>query len=500
VPPGRPLSSGAGLQGLYLLLVTNKQSNILEDLDTLRMLSKIVPEFAGSPEEDAICRAAFDLIFAFDEVIAQGHKENITVQQVKQNCEMESHEEKLHKMIIQSKINDTKDVMKRKAMEIEKTKMESRKMGGGDKGMGGFIPGGMGGFNAGPSSASSLRPAVDDAAPSFSTPGSANNSTSGARPAAGPKKGMQLGKTKGAASSILETLAKEGEAVDLDPISKPSAVSSSAAAAAAVAADPVYLSVDEKLIVLLNKEGGLENMEVQVRSRGRGAAQPGAGPLAAGAGAGLAGRRAGEAGLWERAAAQAVQQGGELCSEQQAAGCRGRCRPGRARPRCCCVAPSLQPAGAAPPRPPADLSLCPLCSPSPPGHHVAGGQERGGRVRQGGHQQRPQQGLPVQDAPQHRQGGVHGGQRAGPQGPQQAVPHRCGAGAGRGGRRGARQQCCQAGRVQRRRAALLCAGSSVPGSRVAGPRHRGRAARRLLSQQPGGRCRWGAARSRSRRP
>jgi len=35
-------------------------------------------------------------------------------QQVKQNCEMESHEEKLHKMIIQSKINDTKDIMKRK--------------------------------------------------------------------------------------------------------------------------------------------------------------------------------------------------------------------------------------------------------------------------------------------------------------------------------------------------------------------------------------------------
>lgn len=46
-------------------------------------------------------RNAFDLIFAFDEVISLGHKENITVMQVKQNCEMESHEEKLHKMIIQ---------------------------------------------------------------------------------------------------------------------------------------------------------------------------------------------------------------------------------------------------------------------------------------------------------------------------------------------------------------------------------------------------------------
>lgn len=30
------------IEALYLLLVTNKQSNILEDLDTLRLLSKIV--------------------------------------------------------------------------------------------------------------------------------------------------------------------------------------------------------------------------------------------------------------------------------------------------------------------------------------------------------------------------------------------------------------------------------------------------------------------------
>ncbi|KAB1226812.1 Coatomer subunit delta-3 [Morella rubra] len=39
---------------------------------------------------------------------------------VKQHCEMESHEEKLHKLVLQSKINEAKDHMKRKAREIEK--------------------------------------------------------------------------------------------------------------------------------------------------------------------------------------------------------------------------------------------------------------------------------------------------------------------------------------------------------------------------------------------
>ena len=74
-------------------------------------------------DEEGICKTAFDLIFAFDEVISLGHKENVTVAQVKQYCEMESHEEKLHKLVLQSKINETKDVMKRKASEIDKSKV-----------------------------------------------------------------------------------------------------------------------------------------------------------------------------------------------------------------------------------------------------------------------------------------------------------------------------------------------------------------------------------------
>ncbi|KAB1227837.1 hypothetical protein CJ030_MR1G007059 [Morella rubra] len=42
--------------------------------------------------------------------------------EVKQHCEMESHEEKLHKLVLQSMINETKDHKKRKASEIEKSK------------------------------------------------------------------------------------------------------------------------------------------------------------------------------------------------------------------------------------------------------------------------------------------------------------------------------------------------------------------------------------------
>lgn len=56
------------LQTLYLLLVTNKGSNILEDLETLRLLAKVVPEYVLSMDEEGVSAAAFELLFAFDEV------------------------------------------------------------------------------------------------------------------------------------------------------------------------------------------------------------------------------------------------------------------------------------------------------------------------------------------------------------------------------------------------------------------------------------------------
>ena len=144
------------MQNMYLVLVTNKSSNILEDLETLRLLGKVVADFVMPLEEEYVAAAAFDLIFAFDEVVTTGgFKENVTAGQVRQNTEMESHEEKLHKMIVQSKINETKDLMKKKAMEIDRSKIEAMRGGpgggpGGRPGGSNYGPGGgMGGGGGG---------------------------------------------------------------------------------------------------------------------------------------------------------------------------------------------------------------------------------------------------------------------------------------------------------------------------------------------------------------
>ena len=79
--------------------------------------------YSPSFDEEGVCRAAFDLTSAFDEAISLGNKENVTVAQVKQYCEMESHEEKLYKLVMQSKINETRDRMRQRVTEIEKSKV-----------------------------------------------------------------------------------------------------------------------------------------------------------------------------------------------------------------------------------------------------------------------------------------------------------------------------------------------------------------------------------------
>lgn len=220
-------------------------------------MGKVVTDFVLPLEEEYIVAAAFDLIFAFDEVVALGgHKENITSAQVRQNIEMESHEEKLHKMIIQSKINETKDVMKKKAMEIDRSKIEGgRRPGGGPMGAysGGMSAGGMGMTGAGQMPPSHMAHPPQ----SYSQPASHQDIHSVDKPSKSLRKGMKLGGGKPGGASMLASLKAEGEAVE-DVASAASAMS----APVEMPKEPVFVTIEERVSVALNKDGGVEGVEV----------------------------------------------------------------------------------------------------------------------------------------------------------------------------------------------------------------------------------------------
>ena len=75
----------------------------------------------------------------------------------------------------------------------------------------------------------------------------------------------QLGKSKGGAGrDFLESLKAEGEAVEDVPHHHHAGAAGATAASALPLSDhPVFVAVEEKLTVVLNKDGGCENCEVQ---------------------------------------------------------------------------------------------------------------------------------------------------------------------------------------------------------------------------------------------
>ena len=75
---------------------------------------------------------------------------------------------------------------------------------------------------------------------------------------ASSKGGMQLGKST-KTNQFIESLKAEGEVIVEDVAPGPLR----SVAAAPIISDPIMVGIEEKIVVVLKKDGGLENLEVQ---------------------------------------------------------------------------------------------------------------------------------------------------------------------------------------------------------------------------------------------
>ena len=112
------------MEKMYMLLITTKTSNILEDLETLRLFARVLPEYCRNMDEADILDNAFNLIFAFDEIVALGYRESVNLAQIRTFVEMDSHEEKVYQAVRQTQEREAKQKMREKAKELQRQKME----------------------------------------------------------------------------------------------------------------------------------------------------------------------------------------------------------------------------------------------------------------------------------------------------------------------------------------------------------------------------------------
>ncbi|KAL1408475.1 coatomer subunit delta [Vanrija albida] len=246
---------------LYVLLITNKGSNILQDINTLQLLVRLISSLTPAMSEAAILHHSFDLLCAFDEVVSLGYKEQVTLSQVRSVLEGESHEEKIQEIIARNKEAEAKEELKRRAKQLEMQRREQQRIaqasrhGGGGHGLGGM---------AGGYSPVSTTPRFEQAQHEYRTPSPA--------PAAAPSKpafrgsGMKLGGKKGK-NDLLSALGHEAEVEpEPEPIHEPEpepVVAVSADVLPEVEKEEIHVLIKEQLDVTLLRDGGLKEFELK---------------------------------------------------------------------------------------------------------------------------------------------------------------------------------------------------------------------------------------------
>ncbi|KAG7193343.1 uncharacterized protein KQ657_000760 [Scheffersomyces spartinae] len=116
------------LEEFYIVLITNKSSNILEDIDTLHLFGLSVSNMLRSIDEKEIFDSAFEILSAFDEIINLGFKENLTISKVQTFLEMVSHEEMIQEIIERNKELEANEERRRKAKEIQRKELARKYM------------------------------------------------------------------------------------------------------------------------------------------------------------------------------------------------------------------------------------------------------------------------------------------------------------------------------------------------------------------------------------
>lgn len=251
------------MEKLFILLITNKSSNIVEDLDTLQLLSQIVKEKCTTIDEKEASDKSFELMFAFDEIISMGYRDNLSIEQVNTVLEMDSHEENLQKLILQNKIEEGLANSKKEQIRIQKQKKE-----GGQSGSGKF---------KGISSKDTPNfsgPSVDNLfkenqkVGTFKGEETNNYKTDSPKQASDvPQKkimttSLKLGGTKKKENILLDSLVQTGE-LNREDREEEEEIEKSIVKKEELNQEKVHIKLEEEIQIELNNQGGLTSMNIE---------------------------------------------------------------------------------------------------------------------------------------------------------------------------------------------------------------------------------------------
>ncbi|CAG8956812.1 hypothetical protein HYFRA_00011201 [Hymenoscyphus fraxineus] len=243
------------LDELYMVLITNRQSNILQDIDSLHLFAQVVTSTCKTLDEREILKNAYELLSAFDELVTLGYRENLTISQIKTFLEMESHEERIQEIISRNKELEATEERKRKAKQLEMQRKEVSRSGRN------AVPR----TPVYPTYTAPAKSNVPDTYDSYEA--EKNKSYSKSAPKG---KGMQLGK-KSKTTDMFERVRGDLGAEAEEPASSslvpnhpaPAATEHAAPVSSAVDRDAIHVTIAETINAKLSREGALNSLEIK---------------------------------------------------------------------------------------------------------------------------------------------------------------------------------------------------------------------------------------------
>jgi hypothetical protein len=241
------------LDELYLVLITNKQSNILQDIDSLHLFAQVVSSICKSLDEREILKHSFELLSAFDEVVCLGYRENLGLQQVKAFLEMGSQEEKIQEIISRNKEFEATEERKRKAKQLD---LQRKEMSRNPTGMG--STGRSGGSHSShfPTYTPTPKPVVADSYDTYEKKKTFSSAPKG--------KGMQLGR-KSKTTEMFDQVRNElsPEAEERAPLVQAQETAASPRQSFSGDRKAIQVTISEQISAELSRDGGMKSFEVK---------------------------------------------------------------------------------------------------------------------------------------------------------------------------------------------------------------------------------------------
>jgi hypothetical protein len=240
------------LDELYMVLITNRQSNILQDIDSLHLFAQVVTSTCRTLDEREIVKNAYELLSAFDELVTLGYRENLTISQIKTFLDMESHEERIQEIIARNKELEATEERKRRAKQLEMQRKETARSGRG-----------MPRTPVYPTYTAPSRPSATESYDTYE----AEKNKSFNKPVAPKAKGMLLGKKSKTTDMFERVRGEMGGEVDDTPLVTPTPAAAAAAPAeprvsSTLDRDAIHISLNETISAKLSREGAVTSLAV----------------------------------------------------------------------------------------------------------------------------------------------------------------------------------------------------------------------------------------------